>query len=344
MDLKKLYYSTLGGIHKNVKLLYYLRGLCLLMVPRWFCRQRAKLVLRRYEDLPVRDQSSIAERVEYYCQCSQTLGAEEHSDAIPELSSFPALKDNNFRKRNCPYASALARRKRRLAGPLPFFFDTYEYTRCFPQTMRWNVEGGDVNTEMPVPTVTKSRPIPMVGQVSNNVLLNLNKIRHFIFVHDPFRWEEKQAKVLFRGVVRDKPRRQRFVEMWASHPMCDIKDACDLTIYDHLKYRYIMALEGNDVASNLKWIMSSNSIAVMPCPTCETWFMEGRLIPGVHFIEIASDYHDLIEKVEYYEKHPEKVFRIMDNAHQWVSQFKNKEREEMISLLVMDKYLYHFNR
>jgi hypothetical protein len=37
-----------------------------------------------------------------------------------------------------------------------------------------------------------------------------------------------------------------------------------ISIYDHLKYRYIMSLEGNDVASNLKWIMSSNSIAVTP--------------------------------------------------------------------------------
>ena len=29
-----------------------------------------------------------------------------------------------------------------------------------------------------------------------------------------------------------------------------------ISIYDHLKYKYVMALEGNDVASNLKWIMS----------------------------------------------------------------------------------------
>ena len=31
------------------------------------------------------------------------------------------------------------------------------------------------------------------------------------------------------------------------------------TIREHLDYKFIMALEGNDVASNLKWVMSSNS-------------------------------------------------------------------------------------
>ena len=68
-----------------------------------------------------------------------------------------------------------------------------------------------------------------------------------------------------------------------------------------------MALEGNDVASNLKWVMSSNSIAVMPRPTCETWFMEGKLIPNYHYIEIKPDYSDLPEKLQYYIDHPEEA-------------------------------------
>lgn len=58
------------------------------------------------------------------------------------------------------------------------------------------------------------------------------------------------------------------------------------TIREHLDYKFIMAIEGNDVASNLKWVMSSNSLAVMPRPTCETWFMEGTLIPDYHYIEV----------------------------------------------------------
>ena len=35
----------------------------------------------------------------------------------------------------------------------------------------------------------------------------------------------------------------------------------------HLKHKFILCIEGNDVASNLKWVMSSNSVAVMPKPS-----------------------------------------------------------------------------
>ena len=40
------------------------------------------------------------------------------------------------------------------------------------------------------------------------------------------------------------------------------------------KHKFILCIEGNDVASNLKWVMSSNSVAVMPKPKFESWFME----------------------------------------------------------------------
>ena len=76
-------------------------------------------------------------------------------------------------------------------------------------------------------------------------------------------------------------------EEWWCHP---------ISLYDHLAYKFIVALEGNDVASNPKWIMFSNSVAVMPKPRFETWFMEGRLIPNYHYVEIRDDYADLTEK------------------------------------------------
>jgi hypothetical protein len=99
-----------------------------------------------------------------------------------------------------------------------------------------------------------------------------------------------------------------------------------------------MSLEGNDVASNLKWVMSSNSIAVMPKPTCETWFMEGTLIPNYHYIEIKPDFSDLIEKLEYYIAHPDEAEEIIRHAHEYVDRFLNRRRERIISWLVMDRY------
>jgi hypothetical protein len=111
-----------------------------------------------------------------------------------------------------------------------------------------------------------------------------------------------------------------------------------MSIYDQLRYRYILALEGNDVASNLKWVMSSNSVAVMPKPKMETWFMEGKLVAGYHYVEIADDYSDLPDKILYYEKHPEEAKEIVRHANEWCKPFVNKRRERLIEVMTLRKY------
>ena len=229
-----------------------------------------------------------------------------------------------------------------------YFFDSYEYTRYFSKTLPWLFRPGDITDLQPYPTIVKSRPITENNE--NSVLLKLNKIRHFIFVKDKTKFEDKIPKILFRGAAHGKPNRQMFIEKWIDNPMCDIKDTAKdsinppqwqskpISIKEQLKYRYIMAIEGNDVASNLKWIMSSQSIAVMPRPKYETWFMEGCLIPNYHYIEIKEDFSDLIEKVNYYEHHPEQAKAIIKNANEYVKPFKDKKREKLLGILVMKKY------
>lgn len=112
-----------------------------------------------------------------------------------------------------------------------------------------------------------------------------------------------------------------------------------MTIPEHLDYKFIISIEGNDVASNLKWAMSSNSAVIMKRPTCESWFMEGTLIPNYHYIEIADDFSDLPEKIEYYIAHPQEAEEIIRHAHEYVSQFKDREKERIVSLMVLDKYM-----
>ena len=76
----------------------------------------------------------------------------------------------------------------------------------------------------------------------------------------------------------------------------------------------------------------------MPQPTCETWFMEGSLKPDYHYIEVKPDLSDLEEKMDYYSAHPEEAQKIIEHAHEYVKQFKDQKREEIISFLVLDKY------
>ena len=84
--------------------------------------------------------------------------------------------------------------------------------------------------------------------------------------------------------------------------------------------------------------MSSNSVCVMPKPKYETWFMEGTLEAGVHYIEVNDDFSNAEEKINYYSTHTEEALQIVKNANAYVDQFKDSKREKLISLLVLDKY------
>lgn len=188
------------------------------------------------------------------------------------------------------------------------------------------------------------------GKGDNSVLLNLDRCRLDIRLHDKIPFTEKADRVIFRGSVKSSEQRRRFIETFRDNPRIDTADtrsghsaqetgtAKQITLYAHLGSKFIMTFEGNDIASNIRWVMSTNSIAVMPRPRNESWFMEGRLRPGYHYIEVRDDYSDLEEKIDYYIAHPEQAQQIIDQANDFARQFYDSRRERFISLLVMKKY------
>ena len=325
-QLKRLYYIYFGGTHKNQHFPYMLHGLLMLLMPNALYRYLLRKKLNVFKSLPEEEKKYVQERVDYYCRLEEGTKVSDINEHLPRIerpSKSVLVKDYQYKNK---------------VGNTSYFFDTYEYMRYFPSHFRFLTIPGDVFYHLPSPAIVKSRPISDPSTLSNEVLLNLDKIRHFTWIKDPFKWEDKECRILFRGEITNKPRRYQFFDMWKDHPLCDLSDTSSMQLYDHLYSRYIMSLEGNDVASNLKWVMSSNSVAVMPRPTCETWYMEGKLIPNYHYIEIASDYHDLIDRINYYEAHPEEAKAIIQHAHEWIVQFRNKQREDLISLMVLEKY------
>lgn len=307
---------------KNLKFFYYLRNVCGSLLPNAFYRSRLQ---RNLHSIEFRDDKAyIHERADYYNKLRRKTPLPESAKLVGDFR----LKGHHS----------------------TYFFDSYQYVRWFPKKFHWAYVFGDVITVPEVPSVVKSRPLGVDN--SNSILLNMDKVRHFVFLNDRIAFKDKVDKVVFRGNIDGKCRRIDFVKKYQNHPMCDVgdidyHDGCNhvgkMTIHEHLNYKFIMALEGNDVATNLKWVMSSNSIAVMPAPTCETWFMEGTLKPDYHYIEIKADYSDLVEKLDYYIQHPDEAQRIIDHAHEYVRQFQDHKREKLISLLVLDNYFKYTN-
>lgn len=309
--------SFIGKL-KKATVFYYAKNILRQAVPAVLYE---KSLRERLQEIDKYDAAAVLDRVDYY----------------NKLSSFTPVEGNE---------TICIKDMQMFKSPKAYNFDTYEYTRYFDKTLRANFLFGDVTHVAATPSIQKSRPVG--GNNANAILLNLDKRRHFVFVKDALSFAEKKDLLIGRGVMT-QPHRTRFMEMYFGHPLCNLGQVNKtggnmewfmpkISIAEHLNYKFILSLEGNDVATNLKWIMSSNSVAVMPTPKYETWFMEGRLIPGYHYIAIKDDYTDLEEKLKYYLNRPAEAEKIIGNANQYVKQFLNKKRERLIALLVLQKY------
>ncbi len=206
---------------------------------------------------------------------------------------------------------------------------------------------GDNTLEPPTPRFVKSRPVS--NAPSNAILLNLNRVRHFCFVKDPLPFRHKCDRLVWRGNAA-QPQRRAFLARYFAHPRCDVghfhrRPLADmpwqrgpLTLHEQLRHKFILSIEGNDVATSLKWILSSNSLCLMTRCRYETWFMEGLLQPGIHFALLDDDYGNLEETLDHYLAQPEEAEAIIHNANQWVAQFLNPSRESEIACRVVHRY------
>ena len=228
-----------------------------------------------------------------------------------------------------------------------YTYDLYTILYPFREELNFNFIPGDVTTVPEYPAFLKSRPIE--GKNDNSVLLPLDSQRHFRFVNDRIRFADKLDGVVWRGAAYQE-HRQRFLESCSGLSFINAGNTAvqkngnvpfakpKMSINEQLKYKFVLSLEGNDVATNLKWIMSSNSVCMMPRPKYETWFKEGTLIPNYHYIEVLDDYSNIKEIFEEYLKNEKECLSIIKNANNFVGGFLNYDQRLMISRLVVSRY------
>jgi len=306
--------------NKNSKPVFYAKGIINFLTPSLFYRSKLeKLLSNNYLN------KSILDRVNYYNKCT-------YFDVSAEAKTIKEFK----------------RDKKKV-----YYFDLLKYLKYFDQNLRISYKFGDVNYIPDKPTIVKSRPI--YGDNKNSVIMKLNTVRHFIFVDDKLKYEDKMDKAVWRGKCY-RPNRVEFVKTFYDKDFCDIgqtntkgeRDVAwqkpKMSLKNQLKYKFIVAIEGNDVASNLKWAMSSNSLVLMAKPKFETWFMEGRLKPNYHYALLKDDYSDMEEKIEYYSENINEAKEIIKNAHNHVQMFTNRTVEDIISILVLKKYFETSNQ
>tara|TARA_B110000208_G_C11652668_1_gene388593 strand:+ start:421 stop:984 length:564 start_codon:yes stop_codon:yes gene_type:complete len=166
-------------------------------------------------------------------------------------------------------------------------------------------------------------------------------------------WEEKINKGVWRGVDTGNNDRLKFIEKYYkihnfgfTDLVQNLKNEKDkykylikenLNYEEQLKYKYLISIEGNDVATGLKWMLYSNSVVLMKIPTKESWIMEGRLIPYFHYIPLNENFDDLDDVIKWCLLNDDKCKVISNNATIYIKQFLYKKNENEIAVNILKR-------
>lgn len=115
-------------------------------------------------------------------------------------------------------------------------------------------------------------------------------------------------------------------------------------MYYQFKYKYILSIDGNDIASNLKWILASNSIPIMKKPIKETWLMESKLIPYKHYVPLSDDIDDLDEVLEWCYDNDEECRQMAINGQRFMNMFYSQENEDFLNKRILEEYMKIYDK
>lgn len=195
--------------------------------------------------------------------------------------------------------------------------------------------------------ISKSRPAIHESIAVMPIIWPLNLHRHYGEIHNIVKgkevpWKNKLPKLFWRGKTNGGKKRVQLISRWVGYDqnVVDIafneiggKESIKGFHRRHLQkqferqgesvlgmssYKYLLSLEGNDVASGLKWMLYSNSVVFMPPPKFATWAMEDLLMPFVHYIPVASDLSNLLEMIEWAKQHDEMCQQISERATEFI--------------------------
>jgi len=186
------------------------------------------------------------------------------------------------------------------------------------------------------------RPIIWPLRMNRHFHEPLNHLQMLVRDGDDTKWEDKKNVVHWRGsgdTGRPKGTRVKFAKKFGAmnemygmniglYAMSSIsRRNCKLTsctycfkpqqdVKTMLQYKYLLSLEGNDVATDLKWKLASSSVVFMPEPVTESYMMESKLVPYVHYIPVKEDGSDLLKQLQWAKDNDEKC--------KWISEQANK--------------------
>lgn len=121
-----------------------------------------------------------------------------------------------------------------------------------------------------------------------------------------------------------------------------------IKVRDMLKYKGLIIIEGNDVASGLKWALLSQSVVLMAPPKHTSWAMEELLEPWVHYVPLENFGTDVETKMQWIIDNDSAAQQILKRASLWIEDLVfhpdaiNDDRR--IQREIVRRYRAHFQK
>jgi len=212
---------------------------------------------------------------------------------------------------------------------------------------------------------------------SKNIILNLNFNRHWdlyykLLKKGDIKFINKNDKIIWRGSTTGIEKslgnrfnlvkkyfyhynRCKFIDIaFSKNSKINSRDIVGITkgkekymklvrqsysMEELLSSKFLICIEGNDVASGLKWMLLSNSVVIMPRPKISSWLMEFNLIPWVHYVPLSDDFHDVLIMYKWCLKNFKKCELIAKKSTEYMLQFSDINKEKEIEIEVLKRYL-----
>lgn len=227
-------------------------------------------------------------------------------------------------------------------------FDRFEMDERF-KTATYPLFYGETGSTDRVPVMRKSRR----SDDSTSAIYNFRTLRLTYPCYEAIRsdiaWREKNQNVIWRGATTGQEQRADLVKKYfdkydvgfssiKQKPEFANYKKSSVSIKDQLKYKFIISLEGNDVASNLRWILSSNSVPIMKKPCWQSWIMEERLQPNIHYLELNDDLSNLEEILSWSAENDDLCYAIAQNGKNYMSLFLDEENDLLVQKLLLEEF------
>lgn len=229
------------------------------------------------------------------------------------------------------------------------FFQPFDEINKSHASTRFPLFYGEAGSTGTLPCIRKSRRV----DDETSVIYNFRTLRLTLPCQTAMKydieWEKKQSDVIWRGATTGQEQRVNLVENYfgkynigfatiKQKPYLNHLQKPKASIKEQLTYKFIISLEGNDVASNLRWILASNSVPIMTEPYWHSWIMEERLEPYVHYLPLNESMSNLEELLEWAKENDAECKQIAENGKRYMSQFLDTNHDLMVQKQLLETY------